>query len=618
MQDRVSNTGDAVFFHFFQNKERNLYKNHYLCNDNNNQNIMRGKLFILLTLAFCLTNPVNTQAQEKVDNDSIIRQLQNQLQELQLRDIMMREQLERSGRNERQDSLRKIRRRARIDSLRTITTGAPLVIGEDTLLTLYARKGGMYPETRVKLAKDLITCCGKRLTVFADSCYVYEGEFFSDIMIGNEVIMSVTDEDGLWENTPRQELAQRYSKIIQAKVEEIHGSYGLQQKLFGLIFIIGILIGQYLLIRLTNWLYKRWRLHLVRTLLRRAQPIKIKDYEVLNVHKQGIVFLVSFRILFYAIVLLQLLFSIPLLFSAFPETEEFAMTIFGYIVNPFRDIFISIIRFLPNLFKIIVIIICFHYLVKGIKYVMNEIAVGNLKINGFYADWARPTYVIVRLLCYSFMFVMIWPLLPSSNSEVFQGVSVFIGVIVSLGSSSIIGNVMAGMVMTYMRPFKIGDFIRYGDTEGFVIEKTVLVTRIKTRKNDVITIPNSNLLTSQTSNYTVSAQDYGIIVHTKVTIGYDMQWQLIRQLLIDSALATPGIEHEPAPFVMVTTLDDFYVEYEINAYTKDSATLSSVYSGLHQNILDNFHTAGVEIMSPHIYAHRNDLELQIPKEQQKK
>ena len=175
---------------------------------------------------------------------------------------------------------------------------------------------------------------------------------------------------------------------------------------------------------------------------------------------------------------------------------------------------------------------------------------------------------------------------------------------------------MAGMVMTYMRPFRIGDFIKYGDTEGFVIEKTVLVTRIRTRKNDVITIPNSNLLTSQTSNYTVAAHDYGIIVHTKVTIGYDMNWQMIRQLLIDAAEATHGIVHTPKPFVVVTALDDFYVEYEINAYTHKADTMATVYSELRQNILDKFHSAGVEIMSPHIYAHRNNLELQIPKEQE--
>ena len=257
-------------------------------------------------------------------------------------------------------------------------------------------------------------------------------------------------------------------------------------------------------------------------------------------------------------------------------------------------------------------------MLKIIRYFANEIAVGRLKINGFYTDWAMPTYTILRILLYSFMLVMIWPLLPSSDSEIFQGVSVFIGVIVSLGSTSVVGNVMAGLVMTYMRPFHIGDFIRFGDTDGEVIEKTMLVTRIRTRKNEIITIPNSNLLGAQTSNFTSSAHRYGVIVHTKVTIGYDEPWKKIEQLLLNAADATDGIKRTPKPFVRITSLDDLYVEYEINGYTERTKSIPVIYSTLHQNILDCFHTAGVEIMSPHIEALRHDLPVQIPQEDQQK
>jgi small-conductance mechanosensitive channel len=124
-------------------------------------------------------------------------------------------------------------------------------------------------------------------------------------------------------------------------------------------------------------------------------------------------------------------------------------------------------------------------------------------------------------------------------------------------------------------------------------------------------------MTSQTTNYTFSAQNFGLVVHTKVTIGYDMRWQEIRQLLLDAAHATKGLRQHPEPFVLVTALDDYYVEYEVNAYTSQYDKLPIIYSELHHNILDSFHSHGVEIMSPHIYAHRTDLELQIPKEQQK-
>lgn len=566
---------------------------------------------ITAVVAFALTS--SAFAQERADSDSIIKQLESQIQELTLQSIVMREQLEKSGELAREDSLLRAQRIARIDSLRKITPGSPLVIDEDTLFILYAQKGGLTAATRVQLAHDKIEKLGKRMTFYSDSCYLLESDYSTDVMAADELIVSLTDTDGLWQSSSRQELAQAYSIVIQEAIRKIHDDYGLKQKLLGVLYVLLIIAAQAFLIWLTRFFYRRWRLRLFRK-LQKAKPLRINDYEILNQHRKGALFLFLFRWLYILVIIMQLIISIPSLFSAFPETEELAYTIFGYLWNPFVNILGAIFSFLPDLIQIIVIIVCFRYLVKGLRYLTGEIESGRLKITGFYVDWAQPTFLILRVLCYSFMFVMIWPLLPNSNSEVFQGVSVFIGIIISLGSSAIVGNLMAGMVMTYMRPFRVGDFIRYGDTEGFVIEKSMLVTRIRTRKNDIITIPNSNLMNSQTFNYTRSAEDFGIIVHTKVTIGYDMSWQLIRQLLLDAAKATPGIEKTPEPFVVVTALDDFYVEYEINGYTTNYQQLSMVYSALHQNILDSFHKEGVEIMSPHIFAHRNNLELQIPKE----
>ena len=575
--------------------------------------------YILLIAVMALTltavaqeQPVNIDSLSSAKNDTI-QALRSMLQEQQMKNIMMQEQLEKTGEAARDDSLRLARRKERIDSLRNITPGAPLIIDGDTLLVLYTRRGGILPETRVEDIREKIMEEGKRITLFSDSVYIFDSEFTTDIMIGENLVMSVTDNDGLWQNKTRQELAAEYRTIIEAKIEQLHAQYGLKRKLMGVVYVLGAMLALGLLIWATNYCYRHWRYRLLRRLLRRTRPLAIKDYEVLNLHRQGILFLTSFNVLRYLVIFLLLFIFVPMFFVAFPETKSFTFTIFGYVWNPFVNILKSVLGFLPKFFQIIVIIICFRYLVKGLQYLMNEIGSGRLKINGFYADWAQPTYLILRVLCYSFMIVMIWPLLPSSESEVFQGVSVFIGIIVSLGSSSIIGNAMAGMVMTYMRPFHVGDFIKYGDTEGFVIEKSVLVTRIRTRKNDVITIPNSNLMTSQTTNYTFSAHNYGIVVHTKVTIGYDMQWQKIRDLLLAAAAKTSHLQKKPEPFVRITALDDFYVEYEINAYTRKSDLLGDIYSELHQNILDSFHSNGVEIMSPHIFAHRNDLELQIPK-----
>lgn len=529
-----------------------------------------------------------------------------------MQNIMLQEKVELSGQNARMDSLAAVQRQQRIDSLRKVTTGSPLIIDDDTLLVLYARRGGMLPEARVKDAAETIEMLGHKLTFTADTLYVYEGEFTSDIMAGNTVVLSITDTDGLWQGKSRSELAEEYKAVIQQEIIQLHETYGLRQKLWGVALAVLLIAVQALFIYLTIRIFAKWRLKAMRKFMSWVKPVRLKEYELVNTHRQGRAFMFIYKMLRIMVIIFQLFISVPMLFVIFPETKTFTLTILGYIWNPVKDILSSMVGFLPSLFKIIIIYLIFRYLVRGLRYFSGEIAAGRLKLSGFYPDWAMPTFYILRTLLYALMFVMIWPLLPSSDSAVFQGVSVFMGLIVSLGSTSIIGNLMSGMVMTYMRPFRIGDYIKVGDIVGEVIEKNVLVTRIRTRKNELVTIQNSNMLSAQTSNYTEAAKTYGIIVHTKVTIGYDVPWQLIKQIMESAAADTQGIKKNPKPFMMTTSLDDFYVEYEINAYTDNSVALPRIYSDLHQNLLKRFFEAGVEIMSPHIYARRDGIDTQMP------
>ena len=297
-----------------------------------------------------------------------------------------------------------------------------------------------------------------------------------------------------------------------------------------------------------------------------------------------------------------MLITIPLLFAIFPQTKGLAYQIFSYIWNPIKNILVGIVDYIPNLFAILIICFAVKYLVRLVHYLSREVEAGRLKFGGFYPDWAMPTYHIIRFLLYAFMIAMIYPYLPGAKSGVFQGISVFIGLIVSLGSSTVIGNVIAGLVITYMRPFKLGDRIQLNDTTGNVIEKTPLVTRIKTPKNEVVTIPNSFIMSSHTVNYSASAREYGLIIHSEVTIGYDVPWRQVHQLLIEAALNTPGVIDDPRPFVLETSLSDWYPVYQINAYIREADKLAQIYSDLHQNIQDRFNEAGIEIMSPHYMA----------------
>lgn len=385
-----------------------------------------------------------------------------------------------------------------------------------------------------------------------------------------------------------------------------------------LLYFVLVLLGQFLLLRLSSWIYKKLKIHIQQLKDTKLKPISFQNYQILDTQKQVSLLIFLANILRYLLLFILLVLTIPILFSIFPQTKELAYKIAYYIWNPVKDILESILGYIPNLFTIIVICLVIKYVIKGIRYLATEIDAGRLKINGFYSDWAMPTYHIIRFLLYAFMIAMIYPYLPGANSGVFQGVSVFVGLIVSLGSSTVIGNIIAGFVITYMRAFKQGDRIKLNDTVGNVIEKTAFVTRLRTIKNEIVTIPNSFIMSSQTVNYTSSARTYGLIIHSEVTIGYDAPWRKVHQLLIDAAKATPGVMPEPAPFVLETALSDFYPVYQINAYIQEANNMTTIYSALHQNIQDYFDKAGVEIMSPHYTAFRNGNASTIPKEEETK
>jgi len=219
---------------------------------------------------------------------------------------------------------------------------------------------------------------------------------------------------------------------------------------------------------------------------------------------------------------------------------------------------------------------------------------------------------VLRVLVYAFVFVVIFPYSPGSDSAVFQGVSIFIGILFSLGSSSAVANAVAGLVITYMRPFKVGDRVKISEITGDIIEKSFLVTRIKTVKNEIITLPNASVLSSHTMNYSTVQENSGVILHTTITIGYNEPWRNVHEALIQAAHNTSGILHDPKPFVLQKSLDDFYIAYEINGYTRDVHYMDFIYSDLHTNIQDVFAEKNIEIMSPHYRSLRDGDSTTIP------
>lgn len=575
---------------------------------------MRKRSYFILLLLLLLMGNMHAQS-VPVDSDTIsLAALKNQLEAARLNEANIRMEMEvLKMQSYASDSIKAAQQKERIDSLRKVTPGAPVVVDEDTLFYLYAKRGGYTPQQRAKMDADAIIELGKRFNLHPDSVHIESTDIVTDVMYGDKVIVSFTDQDGLWANCTRDQLAAKERAVIVSKLKELKEEHSLWQLGKRILYFVLVLAGQYLLFWFTTWLYKKLKLRIWKLKDTRLKAFKVQDYELLNTQKQVRLLIFLANIGRYLVMFLQLLITVPILFAIFPQTKNLAYTIFSYIWDPAKGILKGIVTYIPNLFTILVIYFAIRYLVKGIRYMATEIEAERLKIHGFYPDWAMPTYHIIRFLLYAFMIAMIYPYLPGSQSDVFKGISVFVGLIVSLGSSTVIGNIIAGMVITYMRPFKLGDRIKLNDTTGNVIEKTPLVTRIRTPKNEVITIPNSFIMSSHTVNYSSSARNYGLIIHSEVTIGYDAPWRQVHQLLIDAALATPGVEPDPVPFVLETSLSDWYPVYQINAYIKDADKLAQIYSDLHQNIQDKFNEAGVEIMSPHYMAMRDGNETTIPK-----
>jgi small-conductance mechanosensitive channel len=196
--------------------------------------------------------------------------------------------------------------------------------------------------------------------------------------------------------------------------------------------------------------------------------------------------------------------------------------------------------------------------------------------------------------------VVIWPLLPGSESGVFKGVSIFVAALFSLGSTTTIGNLISGIIITYMRPFLIGDFVRIDGREGVVVEKNAFITRLKDIKGNIVTVPNNSILSQQTVNYSAALRHgEGTIVHSDFTFTYVVPRETIEQYLLEGAARCERLMKDPKPFVLVTALEDFYTRYEINAYTQEAEQLFEVYSELHKHIVDVFREHHLNPTSSH-------------------
>ncbi|MFT5336508.1 MAG: small-conductance mechanosensitive channel [Luteibaculaceae bacterium] len=476
-----------------------------------------------------------------------------------------------------------------------VVEGVPFYLGTDTLYVFY---GGMGPfsaeDRRLKFEKNFRKIGLQRSFDF-ELLRFNINEFGGQIAYDNTALITVTPEDAHHHGKSVFNLVQVTRERIAVALKEQSESWAWGEILLPFISVIGVILFGVLWWRWVSRVFRFLRDKTAADGGRIFQKTKFKNYNFID-QKRGLVILHWLtklgRILLLGLGYYALLLIV---FSFFPATEGMASKLFEYVVQPFLSLFQGLVAYLPNLIKMVVIIFIAKSIVRFLAYLSEEIEHGSIDISGFYKDWANPTFNIFRFLVYAFTFIVIYPYLPGSESPIFAGVTVFIGLLLALGSIPSAQNFIAGIVMTYMRAFTIGDRIKMGDHSGVVVEKNILSLRIRTSKNEDITVPNSQVLSNKTINYSSNTDKNGVILHTSVTVNYDIPWQRVHALLEEAAENTEMILDEPRPFVLERELAKDGVRYQVNAFTKNATQLSAAYAQLHQNILTVFKGEGIPL-----------------------
>jgi small-conductance mechanosensitive channel len=489
---------------------------------------------------------------------------------------------------------------------------APVLLGGEPVVWILARVGPWTTEERAERARQRLETIVHDRTVQDPHVTVLDVQGSAELRIAQRLLMVVTRKDAEAAGLAARLVANEYAGRIEAAIRAERLRYApatlLRSAGYAAAATLALVAGLWLVRGISRWLRRQvvgWRSSRLRPL--RVQQIEIISTERLSHALEALLTLV--RVL---LVLAVLDAYLTYVLGLFPWTRAASFQLYDYVITPIQTLVSAFAGYLPNLLFVVVITVVIYAAMRTVGFFFAQVREGRIVFAQFPAEWADPTNTIARVLLVALGAVVAFPYLPASGSPAFAGVSVLLGVVLSLASSSSLSNTIAGLVLTYAGAFRLGDRVKIGDAVGDIVEQSLLATHIRTIKNEEITIPNGIVLGSPVTNYSRQAKTRGLILHTSVTIGYDAPWRTVHDLLLQAAAGTPGVLADPSPFVWQTALNDFYVTYEINAYTDTPRAMFDIYAALHRNIQDAFYAAGVEIMSPHFTALRDGNTVAIP------
>lgn len=448
----------------------------------------------------------------------------------------------------------------------------------------------------------------------AESLRTVESELGTNIMAGDRLLMILLDEDARLEGAGRAVLAHAYVERIRNAIEDYRRARTRES-----LTASGVSTGVATAIlavtlALVVWLSRRFRAGLERRYSQRLHLLGTQSFEILRAERIWAGLRGALNAARILAILVIVFVYLQYVLSQFPWTRSIANRLLDYVLDPLKTMGKGIAAVIPDLVFLAILFFITRYVLKVVRLFFGAVGREEVRLSGFEAEWAEPTYKLVRVLVVVFALVVAYPYIPGSSSDAFKGISIFIGIVFSLGSSSAIANMIAGYMMIYRRAFKVGDRVKIGDTVGDVTEMRLQVTHLKTIKNEEVIIPNSTILNNEVVNFSSHARKEGLILHTTVGIGYETPWRQVEAMLRMAAERTPGLMKEPAPFIRQKALGDFAVTYELNVYCDNVQAMNALYTELHRNILDAFNEYGVQIMTP---AYEGDPEKPkvVPKDQ---
>ncbi len=484
-------------------------------------------------------------------------------------------------------------------------TPVPVRLGGVTVYEVRVGVGSLSPEERAGVVARRLEALVDDWRFAPGRLAVVDAEDAAEVRVGDRVLVTVREDDAAAAGVPRAELARRIAAAIDDAVQAERASRSGRDLPRKALIAAGALLGLVALLRVLGWVFRVVGRRVSDALDRELDDPRRRWLQIVPKETARRWNRLAGRGLRALVYVVPAYVFLLVLLGLFPVTMGWAAYLVGASREAAFDVGRGLLGFVPRLLSLALIAAVAWLAIRGARIAFEAVAHRRLELPGFDADWAMPSFRLVRLLLIVFAVIVMAPFLPGFGTGAFQGVSVFLGLLLSIGSGSAVANMVAGTTLTYTSAFRLGDRVGIGETVGDVVEKTMLVTRVRTIKNVIVTLPNSAVLGSSVINYSAAAREAGLILNTGVTIGYDVPWRTVHGLLIQAARDTAGIVAEPAPFVLQTALHDFYVAYELNATTRDASAMAQLYSDLHRNIQDRFAEAGVEIMSPHYNALRD-------------